>query len=700
VNDTNSPPTSRNGRDVSRGGGNNLNGPGGPTGPGDGGPRVPRFRLSSRGWIITIAVVLLFNFIFYLPQLANTTTKGAETALNYSTFLAQVRSNDIHDAQIRDTAITGAFKRPYTLTVKGKATTYTRYSTVIAPELLSSTVALMDRHGAQVTLENTTSPAWVTVIGSALQALPLLFLLGLFFIGSRAARQQQQGVFGFGRSKAKLYTEERPHTTFSDVAGVDAAKDELKEIVDFLRDPSVYHRIGARIPKGVLLIGPPGTGKTLLARAVAGEAHVAFFSISATEFVEMFVGVGASRVRDLFDRAKQAAPAIVFVDELDAIGGSRGGRGPLAGSNDEREQTLNQLLVSMDGFEPNEAVIILAATNRPDVLDPALLRPGRFDRQVVIDPPDRKGREAILRIHTQQIPLDPKVDLGTLAQGTPGMSGADLANLANEAALTAARNHRTEVTQADFEQALDRITLGSVGAPLMNEEERRTVAYHEAGHAIVAFLLPNVDPVQRITITPRGRSLGVTQFLPVDERRNYRRDYLLNRMAVGLGGRSAEEVVFEDITSGAQNDIQMVTGIARTMVTELGMVDEFGPTYLGAGGDGLNGGSYNPFDPKEHSDETAAQIDAAVNRLVQEAHARALAILRDNRPPLDAVAAALIHDESLDRVQFTDIVNQHRSPGRPELPVPTGEATPTGEHPEVVQTPLGGSTRNTQDGAM
>ena len=695
MNDSNSPPTSRSGRDVSRGGGNN---PGGPAGPGDGGPRIPRFRLSSRGWIITIVVVLLFNFIFYLPQLANTTAKGAQTTLSYSTFLAQVRSNSIHDAQIRDTAITGTFKKPYTITVKGKATQYARYSTIIAPELLSSTVALMDRHGTQVTLENTTAPGWVTVIGTALQALPLLFLLGLFFIGSRAARQQQQGVFGFGRSKAKLYTEERPHTTFADVAGVDAAKDELKEIVDFLRDPSVYHRIGARIPKGVLLIGPPGTGKTLLARAVAGEARVAFFSISATEFVEMFVGVGASRVRDLFDRAKQAAPAIIFVDELDAIGGSRGGRGPLAGSNDEREQTLNQLLVSMDGFEPNEAVIILAATNRPDVLDPALLRPGRFDRQVVVDPPDRKGREAILRIHTKQIPLDPKVDLATLAQATPGMSGADLANLANEAALTAARNHRTQVTQHDFEQALDRITLGSVGAPLMNEEERRTVAYHEAGHAIVAFLLPNVDPVQRITITPRGRSLGVTQFLPVDERRNYRRDYLLNRMAVGLGGRSAEEVVFDDITSGAQNDIQMVTSIARTMVTELGMVDEFGPTYLGSGGDALNGGPRNPFDPKDYSDETAAQIDAAVNRLVNEAHTRALAILRDNGPALHAVAAALIQDESLDRVQFTDIVNRHRGPGQPALPVPEGEPTPTGEQPEVVQTPLGGSARTVPDG--
>ncbi len=664
-------------------------GPGGPRGKGT---PPGRFRLSTRGWMVTIGLVLLFNFIFYLPQLSSMSSKSTQTDLTYSTFINQVQAGNIHDARVSGTTITGSFVKPYSAKVNGKTATYKQFSTVILSELVNSTVSQLQKRHVLISIENTTAPVWVTILGTALQALPLLFLLGLFYIGSRAARQQQQGVFGFGKSQAKLYTEERPRTTFSDVAGVDAAKDELKEIVDFLRDPGVYHRIGARIPKGVLLVGPPGTGKTLLARAVAGEARVAFFSISATEFVEMFVGVGASRVRDLFDRAKQTAPAIIFVDELDAIGGSRGGRGPLSGSNDEREQTLNQLLVSMDGFEPNEAVIVLAATNRPDVLDPALLRPGRFDRQVVVDPPDRKGREAILKIHTKQIPLDPKVDLGTLAQGTPGMSGADLANLANEAALTAARNHRTEVTQHDFEQALDRITLGSVGAPLMNEEERQTVAYHEAGHAIVAFRLPNVDPVQRITITPRGRSLGVTQFLPVDDRRNYRRDYLLNRIAVGLGGRSAEEIVFDDITSGAQNDIQMVTQIARTMVTELGMVDEFGPTYLGSGD-----GAQNPFDPHDYSDETAAQIDAAVNRLITEGHQRALGVLRENRSALEAVAQALIQDESLDRAQFTAIANAHRAPGQPALPIPEGDPTPTGEHPEVLEAPLGSTAASLAD---
>jgi len=436
----------------------------------------------------------------------------------------------------------------------------------------------------------------------------------------------------------------------------------------------------------VLLVGPPGTGKTLLARAVAGEAHVPFFSISATEFVEVFVGVGASRVRDLFDKAKAAAPAIVFIDEIDAIGRQRGSGGPLGGgTNDEREQTLNQLLVSMDGFEPNQAVIVLAATNRPDVLDHALLRPGRFDRQVQVDPPDRRGREAILRIHTRNIPMSGTVDLASIAQATPGMSGADLSNLANEAALTAARKGESQVNPHDFEEALDRITLGAPGAALMNEDERRLVAYHEGGHTLVAFMLPNVDPVHRVTITPRGRSLGVTQFRPIDDRRNYRRDYLLDRMAVGLGGRAAEEISCDDITSGAQNDLQQVTGMARAMVTQLGMSPELGPEYFGGSGDdALNGRGFNPWEPKEYSDETAKRIDVAVARLIDEAHERALKTLTDNRPMLDAIADALMKDESLDRNQLTAIVNAHRPDGMEPIPVPTGPATPYPDSPEPV----------------
>jgi cell division protease FtsH len=382
-------------------------------------------------------------------------------------------------------------------------------------------------------------------------------------------------------------------------------------------------------------------------------------------------------VRDLFEKAKAAAPAIVFIDEIDAIGRQRGGGGPLGGgTNDEREQTLNQLLVSMDGFEPNQAVIILAATNRPDVLDQALLRPGRFDRQVTVDPPDRKGREAILKIHTRGIPLAPSVRLDALAQATPGMSGADLANLANEAALNAARKGESQVTPLDFEEALDRITLGAPGAALMNEEERRTVAYHEGGHALVAFMLPNVDPVHRVTITPRGRSLGVTQFRPIDDRRNYRRDYLLDRMAVGLGGRAAEEIACDEITSGAQNDIQQITRMARTMVTQLGMAEELGPEYFGGSSDdALNGRGFNPWEPKEYSEETAQRIDQAVHRLIDEAHARARGVLRQNRPALDAIAAALVSDESLTREQLTAIINEHRAPDQPPVAIPTGPPT-------------------------
>jgi cell division protease FtsH len=355
----------------------------------------------------------------------------------------------------------------------------------------------------------------------------------------------------------------------------------------------------------------------------------------------------------------------MFVDEIDAIGGRRGGRGGGFGVNDEREQTLNQLLTSMDGFEPNESVIVLAATNRPDVLDPALLRPGRFDREVVLEPPDRHGREAILKIHTRNIPLGPDVDLTSMAQSTPGMTGADLANLCNEAALDAARDGKAAVAQKNFLDALDRITLGIEGAPLMDTEERRTVAYHEGGHALVAQLLPNVDPVSRVTITPRGRSLGVTQFRPIDDRRNYRRDYLINRMAVGMGGRSAEEIACEEITSGAQNDLQQVTGMARAMVTQLGMAEDLGPTFFGNGdGNALDGAGYNPWEPREFSDETARRIDEAVERFVNEAHDTARRVLADNRAALDAVAEALMHEESLSNEQLAKIVDAHRLPGQ------------------------------------
>jgi len=661
-------------------GGPNSNG----NGPGPGN-QPPRRRVSGRVWLIVTVVVVLLYLPYYLSLLPNN-NKGPVVTIPYSAFVSQVNAGNVKSARLSQTTANGDFKGSYKST-DGK--TYGSYTTTLAGSPSAPDNTLQDRlqtHGVAVTGVADTTPAWLNIVGILLNVLPFLFLIGLFYFGTQAARRQQQGIFGFGQSKAKLYTEERPSTTFGDVAGVEAAKQELSEEVDFLRDPTKYQKLGARIPKGVLLVGPPGTGKTLLARAVAGEAHVPFFSISATEFVEVFVGVGASRVRDLFDKAKAAAPAIVFIDEIDAIGRQRGSGGPLGGgTNDEREQTLNQLLVSMDGFEPNQAVIVLAATNRPDVLDHALLRPGRFDRQVQVDPPDRKGREAILKIHTRNIPMSAAIDLEAIAQATPGMSGADLSNLANEAALTAARKGQAQVNPRDFEEALDRITLGAPGTALMNEDERRLVAYHEGGHTLVAFMLPNVDPVHRVTITPRGRSLGVTQFRPIDDRRNYRRDYLLDRMAVGLGGRAAEEVACDDITSGAQNDLQQITGMARAMVTQLGMSEELGPEYFGGSGDdALNGRGYNPFEPKEYSDETAKRIDDAVARLIEEAHHRAIKTLTDNRPMLDAIADALMRDESLDRNQLTAIVNAHRPDGMAPIPVPIGAPTLYPDSPEPV----------------
>ncbi|HZT96834.1 MAG TPA: ATP-dependent metallopeptidase FtsH/Yme1/Tma family protein, partial [Chloroflexota bacterium] len=467
-----------------------------------GGDRPPpqRFRISGRTYLILLAAFALVNAFFYTEQAINNfRSQSPQIRITQSELIGQAKAGNVKSASLGENGISGDFKRPFTV---GK-THYKRYTAPMLPELVAPTNAVLESHGVRVSIVPSVTPIWVTLLSYLFTSLPLLLLLGLILYGTRAARSQTQGIFGFGQSRGKLYTEERPHTTFGDVAGVDAAKAELREIVDFLKEPAKYHRLGARIPKGVLLVGPPGTGKTLLARAVAGEANVPFLAISATEFVELFVGVGASRVRDLFERAKASAPSIVFIDEMDAIGGHRGARGPVGGgSNDEREQTLNQMLVSMDGFEPNDAVIVLGATNRPDVLDRALLRPGRFDRQVVVDPPDRKGREAILKIHTAKIPLGPDVDLAALAGMTPGMSGADLANLANEAALSAARSGESQVTQRDFTLALDRITLGLEGSPLMIEEERRLVAFHEGGHALVAFMLPNVDPVNRITITP------------------------------------------------------------------------------------------------------------------------------------------------------------------------------------------------------
>jgi cell division protease FtsH len=491
------------------------------------------------------------------------------------------------------------------------------------------------------------------LVNLVLQWLPFLLLIGFFLWMRQRTVQDQAGVFGFGRSRARRYSSDHPPVTFEDVAGADEAKSDLRQVVDFLRHPAKYHDLGAHIPRGVLLVGPPGSGKTLLARAVAGEAGVPFFNLSGSEFVEMFVGVGASRVRDLFQQAKATAPAIVFIDELDAVGRRRGaGMGTV---NDEREQTLNQLLVEMDGFDERQEIIILAATNRPDVLDPALLRPGRFDRQVTVGLPDRRGRVEILRIHTQRLHLAPDVNLDQLARSTTGFSGADLANLCNEAALSAAQHDQQQVTMADFEEAQDKVLLGGARSLLLNEQERRIVAYHEAGHALVAWLTPATDPVHKVTIIPRGRALGVTEQLPSEDHYNYSRTYLLARLAVMLGGRTAEEIAIGDISTGAENDLVEATRLARRMVTRWGMGD-LGLTAFQADEEQPFLG-YELTRGRAYSEATAARIDQEIQNLLEERHETVRGLLTNARGQLDRLAETLLKEETVDQDTLARLLN-------------------------------------------
>jgi cell division protease FtsH len=476
---------------------------------------------------------------------------------------------------------------------------------------------------------------------------PWLLIIGAWiFIMRRLQGGGARGVFSFGKSKAKLLTENRPKVTFADVAGADEAKEELEEIIEFLRDPKKFQRLGGKIPRGALLLGPPGTGKTLLAKAVAGEAGVPFFSMSGADFVEMFVGVGASRVRDLFETGKKSAPCIIFIDEIDAVGRHRGAG--LGGGHDEREQTLNQLLVEMDGFESNEGVILIAATNRPDVLDPALMRPGRFDRQIVVDRPDVRGREGILKVHTRHIPLSDDVDLKTLAKGTPGLAGADLANLVNEAALMAARHNADRVTMKDMEEAKDKVMMGTERkSMLISEDEKRTTAYHEAGHVLVSKLVPGADPVHKVTIIPRGRALGLTHYLPIDEKHNYSKAYLNAILTHLLGGRAAEKLVFDQLTTGAGNDIERATEIARKMVCEWGMSEVLGPLTFGKKEEEIFLGR-EIAKHRDYSEQTAIEIDREVRRIVTEAADRAQQMLAENLDKLRRLAEALLEKEILD----------------------------------------------------
>ena len=500
-----------------------------------------------------------------------------------------------------------------------------------------------------------------------LSYLPFVALLALMFWLMRRSGQAAQGIFSFGRSRARLQQAGAPKTTFHDVAGVDQAQFELQEMVDFLRDPQKFQKLGGRMPKGVLLIGPPGTGKTLLARAIAGEAGVPFFSISASEFVEMFVGVGASRVRSLFEDAKKHSPSVVFVDELDAVGRQRGAG--LGGGNDEREQTLNQLLVEMDGFDQREAVVVVAASNRADVLDPALLRPGRFDRRVIVDRPDRRGRAAILKVHTRNVPLDADVDLDIIARSTPGLVGADLSNLVNEAALHASRANRTAVTMQDFEDSFDRVVLGSERKIYLSEGERRVIAYHESGHALVAWYQPQSDPVHKITIVPRGQALGVTQSIPTDDRHNLSEEYLQARIAMALGGRAAEQLALGSITTGAQNDLETATELARRMVVSWGMSQKMGLFSFDDSAQAVFLGRELAGNPHV-SQRTAAIIDEEVTRMLTEGYERAEGIISEHRAKLDMLASALLQEEVLEADQIARLIGPRALEGGAAAPKP------------------------------
>jgi cell division protease FtsH len=495
--------------------------------------------------------------------------------------------------------------------------------------------------------------AWLGIATALGYILPFLILGAVFWFVFRQAQGSNNAAMSFGKSKARMFTGDQPTVTFEDVAGVEEAKEELKEVVEFLREPEKFISLGARIPKGVLLVGPPGTGKTLMAKAVSGEAGVPFFSISGSEFVEMFVGVGASRVRDLFEQAKRHSPCIVFVDEIDAVGRQRGAG--LGGSHDEREQTLNQMLVEMDGFDTDTSIIIVAATNRPDILDPALLRPGRFDRRVVLDRPDMRGREAILQVHVKGKPLSPEVNLGTLAKSTPGFVGADLENLVNEGAILAARRNKRVIGQSELEEAIERVIAGPERrSRLISAEEKRIVAYHEAGHAIVGHVLPNTDPVHKVTIVARGMAGGYTMALPQEDRTLMSRGKFLDDLAFTLGGRAAEEIVFSDITSGASNDLERVTKMARTMVTRLGMSDQLGPMVYGQKEELIFLGR-EISEQRDYSEAVAELIDQEVRRIVNESYERARGIILQYRDKLDAVAERLIEVETLSRDEFESI---------------------------------------------
>jgi cell division protease FtsH len=586
-------------------------------------------------WVVIIVLVFLLWSLFQ-------TTKATTEDIFFSEFLKRVDQGQVTEVLIRGNEIRGQM----TATEQGAKK---EFRTIMPPNY-DGLVPLLQGKNINFRAEEPRDNSFVTAL---VTWAPVLFLIGLWIFFMRQMQAGGNKALSFGKSKAKLLSGSARKVTFKDVAGVDEAKVELQEIIEFLKEPQKFTKLGGKIPKGVLLMGPPGTGKTLLARAIAGEANVPFFSISGSDFVEMFVGVGASRVRDLFEQGKKNAPCIIFIDEIDAVGRHRGAG--LGGGHDEREQTLNQLLVEMDGFESNEGVILVAATNRPDVLDPALLRPGRFDRRVVVDLPDLKGREGILRVHTRNTPLADDVDIPILARGTPGFSGADLANLVNEAALNAARFEKKKVQMVDFEFAKDKVLMGvERKSMVMSNREKRNTAFHEAGHTIVAAILPSADPLHKVTIIPRGRALGLTQQLPTEDKYSYSKGYLEATLAVLMGGRIAEEIFLSEITTGAGNDIEKATGLARRMVCEWGMSD-LGPLSFGKKEEAIFLGR-EFAQHQDYSEETAREIDAEVRRIVDRAYKTAQEVISTNKSALDKIARRLLEKETLDGAEVNQIL--------------------------------------------
>jgi len=609
---------------------------------------------------VAIGVILMLVF-----QNLNTSTKAPAQAMNFSTFVSSIKQGQVADVTIDGNHYTGSLSSGQKFSV-------------YAPKDDGSLIKELLAAGVKIDVK---PPEGQSLLLSILISwFPMLLLIGVWIFFMRqmgGGGAGGRGAMSFGRSRARMLTEENNKITFADVAGVEEAKEELAEIVEFLRDPQKFQRLGGRIPKGVLLMGSPGSGKTLLARAIAGEARVPFFSISGSDFVEMFVGVGASRVRDMFEQAKKHAPCIIFIDEIDAVGRQRGAG--LGGGNDEREQTLNQLLVEMDGFEGTEGIIVIAATNRPDVLDPALLRPGRFDRQVTVPLPDIRGREQILQVHMRKVPVGPDVDPKVIARGTPGFSGADLANLVNEAALMAARKNKRLVDMRDFEDAKDKVMMGAERkSVVMSDKQRETTAYHESGHAVVAKLLPGTDPVHKVTIIPRGRALGLTMQLPTEDRFNYERQEILNNISILMGGRIAEEVFLNQMTTGAGNDIERATDLARKMVTQWGM-SKIGPMVIGEKEEEVFLGR----EVTKHSnvsEQTAQTVDAEVRSIIQERYQVARNLIEENRDKVERMAKALLRFETLDANQVNDIM-AGRDPRPP--------ADSSGNSPAVGNQPTG-----------